>query len=598
MRSIATPSIAVLAAVVATHAAVAAPVHPSTSTAGVTVRVAPRIVDTGHGLATTFAPEATITLPRDAVPPAPSFLGQAFVKNAAGRFVARRLQRATRAAAADTTYPSPVDAYLQDGSETALTISGFDPSNVLCAYNEGWDFDPDVPMSTAAAQSPWQSDVFPNGSGVYAGYPFSPWAGAGNTPGEFFTSLIRHDLYPSDNTHAVLAHSTDGGHTFNPFYEVPRTVLQDRAMFDVDRSVTRGGTAGSHDGQVYLCFDDWGLGGGTYTGSWLEVLSAGGSLVSEIQLSGTSTPAYQGAQFMPVAGTSDGQLFLVSSSTTNGGATANATFHEIDNGGSTLSLGKSTLSWAPAGQQLGASTHWGVDGHRIDEHGSLDIDRSHGPRRGYLYFVSNRNPNPSDPSHDQGDLYLSVSFTRGASWQTARIPTHDGYTQYFPMLDVDDQGWIHLAYYENTAGIVDNGALNADRADVWYTVSRDGGTTWAPAVQVNLDGDALNYEDPPIELGSADYYLLGDYMQMQAVGTGSATAAYVAWTGYNQYRSDDGVGSKKQRVYVTKILAPQAPAWTPLLGAILAALLGLAGIRTLRRRQPVRARVPAPKSGR
>ena len=41
-----------------------------------------------------------------------------------------------------------------------------------------------------------------NGNGIYGGYPSEPWAGAGNTGGEFFASEIRQDLYPSDNTPA------------------------------------------------------------------------------------------------------------------------------------------------------------------------------------------------------------------------------------------------------------------------------------------------------------------------------------------------------------------------------------------------------------
>ncbi len=540
----------------------------------------------------TFAPEASIALPRTAAPPSPTFLGAAFVRSPGGRLVTKPVRHARRVAALDSTsVPANIyDTYLQDGSETALAISGSDPANVLAAYNEGWDFDPDVPLSTVTSAAPWKSDVFPTGSGVYAGYPYSPWAVAGNAPGEFFSSEIRHDLYPSDNTHVILAHSLDGGQTFTNAYEVPRTVLQDRAMFDVDRNQTRGGTSGVFDGRIYLTYDDWGLGGGTYSGSWLQILSPGIVATDSVQLSGTGTPAYLGAQFQPVAGINDGQVFLASTSVSSTGSTCYATFHELTNGGATRTLGKSTLAWAPAGQQLGASTHRGVDGHRIDEHGFLDVDRSHGPRRGYLYFITNRNPNPTDPSQDQGDLYLSVSVTRGSSWETAKIPTHSGYTQYFPMMDVDDQGWIHIAYYENTTGAYDAGVLNASRADVWYSVSRDGGTSWTPPVRVNLDADALSYEDPPNELGSFDYYLLGDYMQLQATGVGAATAAYVAWTGYNQYRADDDVGTKKERVYASRVAPPTAPGWTPLLGAAMAASLACAGALALRRRAPASAR--------
>ena len=72
-----------------------------------------------------------------------------------------------------------------------------------------------------------------------------------------------------------------------------------------------------------------------------------------------------------------------------------------------------------------------------------------GVRKACRYFITNRNPNPSDPSQDQGDIWLSKSVNNGAGWTSARIPSGTGRTQYFPMMDVDDQGWVHVAYYEN-----------------------------------------------------------------------------------------------------------------------------------------------------
>ena len=107
------------------------------------------------------------------------------------------------------------------------------------------------------------------------------------------------------------------------------------------------------------------------------------------------------------------------------------------------------------------------------------------------------------------------------------------------------------------------GTGNAGRVDVFYMVSRDGGKTWAPPVRVNELNHALNMEEPPLGLASFDYEALGDYMQLRATGTGAQTAAYIGWTGYDQYRADDGVGAKKQRVYATRVSAPLAPAAMP-----------------------------------
>jgi hypothetical protein len=256
--------------------------------------------------------------------------------------------------------------------------------------------------------------------------------------------------------------------------------------------------------------------------------------------------------------------------------------------GATMNFNRSSISWAPAGQRLGTTSHWGVNGYRIDDHGFLDIDRSSGPRRGTLYFITNRNPNPTDATQDQGDLWLSKSVNNGATWTSARIPTTAGRTQFFPMMDVDEQGWVHVAYYENGQGIYDGGVLNAFTANVLYTVSRDGGLTWMPITQVNDASNALVMDDPPSELGAFDYYLIGDYMQLQAYGAGVGTSAYVLWTQFDTFRADDAVGTKKQRVMASVVTTPIAPGSTPLQASVLAmtlAVLGAAALAIRRRKQ-------------
>ena len=148
---------------------------------------------------------------------------------------------------------------------------------------------------------------------------------AQNAPGNFLRVLIRRDLLPSDNAHAVIARSLDSGVSFTKWYEVTRDVFQDRAMIDIDRPTTRGGATGPYDGKVLLCYDDFSEGGGTYAGSYLRVLDADGAMVSEVQMSGLGTPPFRGTQFQPVAGVNDGQFYLVSTRLADGGATRNAT---------------------------------------------------------------------------------------------------------------------------------------------------------------------------------------------------------------------------------------------------------------------------------
>jgi hypothetical protein len=547
-----------------------------------------------------FVPERTPDLSAPEQPPAPTFIGQAMMRSRSGTLVPM-LHKPGRTSASPVSLPSTAsglgDHYLQDGAGSALAVNTWNSQNLMAGYNTGWDFNPDIPISTTTTgNDSWGSRIFPDGTGIFVGYPFDPWCIGGNAPGEFYSSLERSDLLPSDDTHTIISRSSDNGVTLTRYYEVNKSVFQDRAMMDIDRPATRGGTTGPHDGKIYLCYDDLGSGATGYQGSYLEFIDTAGNKLSEMQVSAVSgtTPPFRGGQFQPMAGTQDGQIYMVSIATASGGATIIARFHELLNGGAgPNSLNRSAISWPAAGQRLGTTSHWGVNGHRIDNHGMLVMDRTSSPQRGTLYFVSNRNPNPSDPTQDQGDIYLSVSVNGASSWTTARIPTATGRTQFFPMIDIDDQGWVHVAYYENGLGLENAGVLNAGSAGVYYTVSKDNGQSWSPPVQVNEMQNMLALEDPPTELAAFDYYLIGDYHQMRAIGTGSNTVAYILWTNYDKYRADDGVGTKKERVYATVAVGSAVPGNSPMQTGAMALALGLGGIAALglRRRKTVEVRV-------
>src|SRR5262249_1142901 len=148
---------------------------------------------------TTFYPDPATSLPRDARPPAPSFRGRLQIKSARIEKKARTavpLLDKLRVATYDPT-ATMVDGYIQDGWASAVAISPTDATNVLVAFEEGWDFDPDIPLSSLrTGVSSWTSSVFPLGSGIYGGIPSQPWAGAGNNAGELYATSIRQDLYP------------------------------------------------------------------------------------------------------------------------------------------------------------------------------------------------------------------------------------------------------------------------------------------------------------------------------------------------------------------------------------------------------------------
>jgi len=483
-------------------------------------------------LKTAFFPEPKVTAPTQVTPLPPTFEGKAFVKDSLGNYVPIESPlppfRPFESMSPDVVQVPGYDVWIQNGSETSIAVNSADGENSVGAWNQlncENPNDPTLPHGyTTDGNLCWTLREFPRG--IRIGFPYDPWVVVGNSPGEFFSTLIRSDdpcgvIYTS---HCIIARTADGGGSFSLFFEKDKRVMQDKEAVDIDRTMAGGGGVGAiHDGKVYLGYDDRCFGGVdtcVSRGSYLQVISPSGTALVEIPIS----PAYY---LQPVAGTTDGEVFVKS------GGQGTTYFHEITNGGAgPNSLNKSALFWSPPGQPLGGGRR-GLNGHRIDQFGYLDIDRSDGSRRGDLYFISNRNPNASDPTRDQGDIYLSVSTDGASTWSSAMILTALGKTQYFPMMDVDEQGWIHVAYYQNETGSANGGVLNASTANIYYTFSTDGGLSWYPPKQVNSPPNPLQFEDPPPDRASRNYYLIGDYAQIQATGTDFSTKAYILWSGYN-----------------------------------------------------------------
>jgi len=503
-----------------------------------------------------FSPVAPAPVMARLAPGRPSFFGKALRRGPVGAW-----QRAGTLARMVSTTGVPVtttagDVFLADGSETAVAVNPFNGRNLATIYNQGY-LNSSSMKTSADGNLTWTTRVFPNGTGTFSGYAYDPWAVPGDGNGVLFTTLIRTDsVLNSTEARVVVARSTDGGASWPRWFTAVRSGMHDRQMFDVDRTAALGGGSGSvHDGKVFLCYDVFDA-GGSYIGSFFQPVSSAGGALGEVQLSDTTQAGFHGFEFQPVAGVADGQVYLMANAVSVDGATAYVIIHEMTGGGSSFLADKAIWSYVPAGQHLGSTTRFGLNGHRIGSP-SMDIDRSTGRRRGTLYVIADENPNPADPTLDQGDVVLRRSADGGVSWSLATLPgLAPGKTQFFSMIDVDDNGWIHVAYYQNESGGTNGGVLNADTADVYYTVSSDGGQTWAPHTRVNDAAGALNYTDPPPDLSAQDYYLIGDYQQIQAGFVSGQRVAYVCWSGYDKNRSNIYLNDKQDRVNCTTVTPP------------------------------------------
>jgi hypothetical protein len=103
----------------------------------------------------------------------------------------------------------------------------------------------------------------------------------------------------------------------------------------------------------------------------------------------------------------------------------------------------------------------------------MDIDKTGGPRNGWIYIVTaekNLAPAGSDP-----DVILHRSTNGGQSWSAGLRVNQDainnGKIQFFPIIRVDENGGLNVVYYDNR--------LSSDSVDVYLSRSVDGGITWA-----------------------------------------------------------------------------------------------------------------------
>jgi hypothetical protein len=163
---------------------------------------------------------------------------------------------------------------------------------------------------------------------------------------------------------------------------------------------------------------------------------------------------------------------------------------------------------------------------RVSSFPSMAVDRSGGPRNGYIYIVwAQRGVSPagSDP-----DIVLIRSTNGGTTWSSPVRVNNDAFNngkdQYYPWCTVDQSnGALHIVFY-------DNRNTTADSSGVWMATSFDGGVTFD-----NFQVSDANFKPKPIS-GLASGYQ-GDYIGITA-GNGKAypvwaedrTGNYQAWS--------------------------------------------------------------------
>lgn len=190
------------------------------------------------------------------------------------------------------------------------------------------------------------------------------------------------------------------------------------------------------------------------------------------------------------------------------GMTANAPFQEdfagcatSSDGGGTWTVSQNIFDMNGINGTLSAKGNIRVNGLP-----QVAIDRSSGPRSGWIYVVTtekNLSPAGGDP-----DVILHRSTDGGTTWSAGirvnQDPVDNGRIQYFPAMDIDPEGGINIIF-------CDDRNTSADSAEILLARSIDGGDTWSEQVVSNH-----RFKPKPIIGGSSNYQ--GDHLALLAVG--------------------------------------------------------------------------------
>ncbi len=130
---------------------------------------------------------------------------------------------------------------------------------------------------------------------------------------------------------------------------------------------------------------------------------------------------------------------------------------------------------------------------------SMDIDMN----TGYIYIIYQS----TDPARTNWDIYFTKSTNGGTSFTTPiRVNDVTQAHQFFPWISCDENGKIHVIWYDTRAG--------GYNLDVYYAYSENYGTTFSQSLKVN------DYTKPPVW-----QTFIGDY---NAIHVKSGLVA-VAW---------------------------------------------------------------------
>lgn len=291
--------------------------------------------------------------------------------------------------------------------------------------------------------------------------------------------------------------STDYGVTWQPVVTFPGATTS----ADKNLSGTNYAASSPYYGHSYTVYTEF---GGSYTNRivFSRTTNSGVNWSTIIPISPTPASGHH-HQGCDVTAGPEGNVYAV---------WANCTTNGQNSTEDSLGFGKSTdggITWTSRnnaadmnGIRASSFGPWGI---RVAGFPRLDVDRSGGPRNGWIYVVA---PEKNFNGGDAADIFLWKSSDQGTTWSTpVRVnqDAADGKLQYHAAINVDAAGGVNVIYHDCRS------SNNNDSVDTYVNRSVDGGVTWTE-IKVNdakfrpayISGLATGYQGDYIGITSGN----------------------------------------------------------------------------------------------
>ncbi|HXF49749.1 MAG TPA: hypothetical protein VNL73_10055 [Verrucomicrobiae bacterium] len=341
--------------------------------------------------------------------------------------------------------------------------------------------------------------------------------------GIFHFSALRYPCTPGGRV--VLAQSTNNGTSWSQNAISPIGIVPDKPYLTVDLN-----SSSAYKNYLYLAYSN-------YTNVpydsnpivFQRSTDRGTTFSSPVQISDTvGTTAAQGVN---LAAGPNGELYATWSGYNAGffPSTSLLGFNKSTDGGASWQTAQGIRYIGDLNGQI-----WLIKGPnriRVRSWPSMAVDRSTGPRRGWIYIVY-ASPNPTTP-----DIFLIRSTDGGSSWSNPQKVNQDnsGKDQWFPWIAVDPTtGNIYVVYFDSR-----NFTPN-DSAQVYISSSQDGGVTFEDV----LVSDAAFLPAPLAGFEYPGTGYSGDYIGISAL-------CGVVWPCWNDNRTGIHQAYVSRMVYST-----------------------------------------------